>query len=475
MPYQKRLGPLDLSFLAAETRESMMHVGALMQFTVPEGGGHEDFLVHLMDEIKRDANIAHPWNLKLRYPEMLANPLQAWVEDERFDAEYHVRRSALPRPGGERELGILVSRLHSHSIDFHRPPWEVHFIEGLGDRRFAMYFKVHHSLVDGYTGMKLLSRCLSSDASERDTPMFFERGTPERKSNREEVAPTLAALMERAREEWSGTRAAANALGRVIRAGRRHERDLIAPREAPRSVVNRAIGRNRRFATQQFETERLRQVARRLDGTMNDVVLALCAGALRRLLVDLDMLPTDPMTAMIPVNTRPKDDPGGGNAVGAVLATLATDFDDALDRFRAIVASTRAAKEQLAGLSQNAVLQYSAAIIAPVLFSQIPGAAERVRPAFNVVVSNVPGPRKHLYFRGHRLDAYYPLSIPFHGYALNITVVTYVDTLNFGFTADRDALPHMQRLALYARDALEELEAVIAPLPDDAHDAPAVS
>jgi WS/DGAT/MGAT family acyltransferase len=198
---------------------------------------------------------------------------------------------------------------------------------------------------------------------------------------------------------------------------------------------------------------------------MNDVVLALCAGALRRLLTDLDLLPTDPMTAMIPVNTRPKDDPGGGNAVGAVLATLATDFDHPLARFRAIVASTRAAKEQLAGLSQNAVLQYSAAIIAPVLFSQIPGAAERVRPAFNVVVSNVPGPREHLYFRGHRLDAYYPLSIPFHGYALNITVVTYVDTLNFGFTADRDALPHMQRLALYARDALEELEAVEA---DDA-------
>jgi WS/DGAT/MGAT family acyltransferase len=468
MPYQKRLGPLDLSFLAAETRESMMHVGALMQFSPPEKDANEDFLVDLMREIKREATIAQPWSLKLRFPEVLANPLQAWVEDDRFDAEYHVRRSALPRPGGERELGILVSRLHSHSIDFHRPPWEVHFIEGLGDGRFGMYFKVHHSLVDGYTGMKLLSRCLSSDPNDVDTPMFFERGTPKRPSSSDEVAPTLAALMDRARQEWSGTRAAANALSRVFRAGTEQDPDLVAPRVAPRSVVNRAIGRNRRFATQQFQTERLRGVAKRLDGTMNDVVLALCAGALRRLLTDLDLLPTDPMTAMIPVNTRPKDDPGGGNAVGAVLATLATDFDHPLARFRAIVASTRAAKEQLAGLSQNAVLQYSAAIIAPVLFSQIPGAAERVRPAFNVVVSNVPGPREHLYFRGHRLDAYYPLSIPFHGYALNITVVTYVDTLNFGFTADRDALPHMQRLALYARDALDELEAADAGSDADA-------
>lgn len=462
MPYQKRLGPLDLSFLAAETRESMMHVGALLQFSPVAKGAREDFLVELMDEIKRDATIAHPWNLKLRFPELLASPLQTWVEDTHFDAEYHVRRSALPRPGGERELGILVSRLHSHSIDFHRPPWEVHFIEGLGNGRFALYFKVHHSLVDGYTGMRLLSRCLSNDPEELDTPMFFERGVPPREPKGEEAAPTMAVLLERAREELTGTRAAANALSRVFRAGQRHDRDLIAPREAPRSVVNRAIGRNRRFATQQLETKRLRDVAQALDGTLNDVILALCAGALRRLLSEQGALPGEPMTAMIPVNTRPKDDPGGGNAVGAVLATLATDLDDPLERFRNITASTRRAKEQLAGLSQNAILQYSAMIIAPVLFSQIPGAAERVRPAFNIVVSNVPGPREHLYFRGHRLDAYYPLSIPFHGYALNITAVSYGDTLNFGFTGDRDAVPHMQRLALYARGALEELEACVA-------------
>lgn len=461
MPFQKRLGPLDLGFLAAETRESMMHVGALMQFSPPPDDTREDFLVGLMDEIKREATIAHPWNLKLRHPDLLMSPLQAWIEDTRFDAEYHVRRSALPTPGGERELGILVSRLHSNSIDFHRPPWEVHFIEGLEGGRFALYFKVHHSLVDGYTGMRLLSRCLSKDPNDLDTAMFFERGMDARPPRREEIPATLDALFERAREELSGTRAAANALARVFRAGQRHDRELVAPRVAPRSVVNRAIGRNRRFATQQFKTERLRNVARGLGGTMNDVVLALCGGALRTLLLELDALPTEPMTAMLPVNIRPKDDPGGGNAVGAVLATLATDVEDPKTRFDDIVASTRCAKEQLSGLSQNAIMQYSAMIIAPVLLSQIPGAAERVRPAFNVVVSNVPGPTERLYFRGHRLDAYYPLSIPFHGYALNITVATYMDTMNFGFTGDRDAVPHMQRLSLYARDALEALEACL--------------
>ncbi len=161
---------------------------------------------------------------------------------------------------------------------------------------------------------------------------------------------------------------------------------------------------------------------------------------------------------MLPVNIRPKDDPGGGNAVGAVLASLATHLDDPLERFRAIVTSTNRAKDQLRGLSQAAILQYSSMLILPILFSAPPGAAGRVRPAFNVVISNVPGPREKLHFRGYRLDAYYPLSIPFQGYGLNITVVTYADTLNFGFTGDRDSVPHLQRLAVYARDALSELE-----------------
>lgn len=459
---KKRLSPLDLGFLAAETRDSMMHVGALMQLSPPEGEGSPTFLYELMEEVKRETSACAPWNLKLAFPSLLANPAQSWVPDERFDVEYHVRRSALPYPGGERELGILVSRLHSHGVDFHRPPWEVHFIEGLPEGRFAIYFKVHHALVDGYSGMKLLARSLAVDPEERNTPLFFLREEPARGAKVEDAtehdAPTLDALLERVRTELSGTRAAARAVAAVMRAGRDKDPHLVAPLVAPRCVINAPIGRNRRFATQAFDEALFRDIARALGGTLNDVVLAACAGALRRLLLDLDALPSEPLTAMLPVNLRPKDDPGGGNAVGAILASLATDVDDAEARFEAIVRSTRKAKEQLRGLSQNAILQFSAMMLAPIVLSQPPGAAGRVRPAFNVVVSNVPGPRETLYFRGHKLDAYYPLSIPFHGYGLNITVVTYAGALNFGFTGDRDALPHMQRLAVYARDAVLELE-----------------
>ncbi len=455
MATAKRLNPLDWTFLAAETRESMMHVGALMQFQPPPDA-NADLLRQLMDEMRSEATAYAPWNLKLKHPNFVASPLQAWVEDASFDVEYHVRRSALPAPGDERELGILVSRLHSHSIDFHRPPWEVHIIEGLEGGRFAMYLKVHHALVDGYTGIALLSRSLSHSADERDTPMFFTRKPPTREKAAANPAPTMEALLGMARAQIGTTRNITKALTTTLR---RKDSSLIAPMQAPKSILNQKISRNRRFATQQFSVERLKKAAKAHGGTLNDVVLALCAGALRRLLSELGELPQQPLTTMLPVNIRPKDDPGGGNAVGAILATLATDVEDPRERIRTIIASTQLAKAQLSGMTKAGIMQYSALLMAPLMLSQIPGAAGRVRPAFNVVISNVPGPKQALYFRGFRLDAYYPLSIPFQGYGLNITVVSYIDTLNFGFIGSRDTLPHLQRIAVYSRDALEELEA----------------
>ena len=455
----KRLNPLDWTFLAGETREAMMHVGSLSPFA-PPADAPPDFLRRLMDDIRQEAQIYAPWNLRLKTPQMIASPLQAWIEDDHFDVEYHVRRSALPSPGDERELGILVSRLHSHSIDFHRPPWEVHFIEGLEGGRFAIYFKVHHALVDGYTGAKLMEAGLSTDPKERDTPMFYSRKPPERIVRAvEEKVPTLEALMSLVREQAGASRNIAKALFRAMRPEKDKARSLVAPMSAPKSIINQKISRNRRFATQQFPVERLKTVAKAYNGTLNDIVLALCATGLRRLMLELDALPAKPLVAMLPVNIRPKDDPGGGNAVGSILATLATDVEDPVERFHSIIASTREAKAQLSGMTKMGIMEYSALLMAPMMLSQIPGAVGRVRPAFNVVISNVPGPKKTLYFRGYRMEAYYPLSIPLPGYGLNITVVSYVDTLNFGFIGCRDTLPHLQRLAVYSREALEELEA----------------
>jgi hypothetical protein len=155
---------------------------------------------------------------------------------------------------------------------------------------------------------------------------------------------------------------------------------------------------------------------------------------------------------------RPKDDPGGGNAVGAILATLATDIASPRASLQAIIASTKKAKALLQGMSKNAIIQYSALILAPLMLAFVPGTAGRIRPAFNVVISNVPGPDDPLYFRGWRLDEVYPLSIPFNGYGLNITVQSYAGSLNFGFIGCRDTIPHLQRLAVYAGEAIDALE-----------------
>lgn len=436
-----------------------MHVGGLLQFSPPEKGGR-DVLRRIRDELGASTVVQPPWNQKLRHPDLLTSPLQAWVTDDRLDVDYHVRRSSLAAPGDERELGVLVSRLHGTSLDFHRPPWEAHLIEGLEGGRIALYVKVHHSLVDGYTGMRLLTRALSGDPDDSDTPMFFSRpqeGRP--RVDHEDAPPVLESLFRAMRDQIGATKDLGRALMNVARARRSHDGSLVSPLQAPKSILNQKITRARRFATQQYSVDRLKAIARARGGTLNDVIVALCAAALRRFLAEQDALPEKPLTVMIPINVRPKDDPGGGNAVGAILASLATDVADPLERLHAIVASTKRAKEQLQGMSRNAILQYSALLMAPLLLSSVPGSAGRLRPAFNLVVSNVPGPDRTLYFRGWRLDAAYPLSIPFNGYALNITVESYAGTLGLGFIGCREAVPHLQRLAVYTGEALAELEA----------------
>lgn len=461
-------------FLYGESRDQMMHVAGLMPFTPPPGTP-PDALRRLMDEVRAGVTVQPPWNLRLRTPDFLWNPLQQWVEEPNIDIEYHVRRTALPSPGDERELGLVVSRLHGQAVDFHRPPWEVHLIEGLEGGRFAMYAKVHHSLVDGFSAMRILANALSTDPAERDRSLFFaipprarrvrverEGGGDGGAHKPEHDGIDFGALLGAVREQYGAAKTVARALGRILESSRAGEHELVTPLEAPRCVLNARISRSRRFATQQIALARLRAVAKAAGGTLNDAILAVCATSLRRYLLDLGALPDAPLVAMLPVAVRTKDEEGGGNAVGAILATLATDIDDPAERLARIVASTGHAKAQLQGMSKAAILQYSALLLAPSMLQMLPTTAGHVRPTFNVVISNVPGPDHPLYFRGARLEAAYPMSIPVHGQALNITCNSYAGTMCFGFTGCRDTLPHLQRLAVYCGEAIGELEGAAA-------------
>jgi WS/DGAT/MGAT family acyltransferase len=258
----KRLTASDAMFLYGESRETMMHVAGMMPFSLPPGAP-PDYMRSLMDEIRAGIAVHRPWNLRLRTPELLRNPLQTWVEDTDVDLEYHVRRSALPSPGDERELGILVSRLHGHPIDFHRPPWELHLIEGLEGGRFAMYVKMHHALVDGFTAMRMLANALSPDPDARDWPLFFSKPPPARRAaaaSGKDGKPEpigMQELMAAVREQYGVTKTVVRALMKVAQG----DEELITPRQAPRCVLNGRIGRNRRFATAQLELARIKAIA----------------------------------------------------------------------------------------------------------------------------------------------------------------------------------------------------------------------
>jgi WS/DGAT/MGAT family acyltransferase len=247
---------------------------------------------------------------------------------------------------------------------------------------------------------------------------------------------------------------------RVLKLGEGLLRDQAAalPMQAPRSILNVPITGSRRFAAESWPLDRVKAVGTAAGATLNDVLLALCSSALRGYLRDMDALPDKPLIAMTPVSLRDEDDEGGGNAVGTILCNLATDVEDPAARLMAIRASMLAGKAGLAGLSQLQVTALSAAAMAPMLLGQVPGVSQLAPPAFNIVISNVPGPKEPLYWNGAHLEGMYPLSIPLNGQALNITVTSYAGQVQFGLTGCRRTLPHLQRLLIGLEDALVDLE-----------------
>jgi diacylglycerol O-acyltransferase / wax synthase len=204
----------------------------------------------------------------------------------------------------------------------------------------------------------------------------------------------------------------------------------------------------------------MRNLATAANCTLNDIVLAICGGALRRFLLDSDALPDKPLTAGIPVSVRPKDDENTGNAITFIISTLGTDIEDPAERLAAIRASVQHAKEHVQSLPKKAMTQYTVLLMAPTLLTLLTGIGGRTRPMFNITISNVPGPDKPMYFRGAELLATYPASIVTHGQALNITCQSYAGFMNFGFTGCHASVPHMQRVAVYTGEAFDELEAV---------------
>tara|TARA_R110000822_G_scaffold17202_12_gene58126 strand:+ start:1668 stop:3170 length:1503 start_codon:yes stop_codon:yes gene_type:complete len=463
----KRLGTLDASWLAVESEDTPMHVGNLQIFSLPEGAP-DTFLRDMVNSMKETGDIAPPWCYKLAWSGFLGRLLApSWKVDKDIDLDYHVRHSALPKPGGERELGMLVSRLHSNPLDIVRPLWECHVIEGLENNRFALYTKMHHSIIDGISGVRLLQRVLSTDAEERGMlPPWSVR--PEKHGGRKDdteakVPAALSQALDALKLQADRAPTLWRAGSRLVHSVRHPEDGLTAPFTGPVSKINHRVTGQRRFATQHYHLERLKELAQVSNSSLNDIVLYLCGTALRRFLLEQDDLPDTPLTAGIPVNIRPLDDQGTGTQISFMIASLATNEADPLTRLKNIKSSTRRAKEHLLKLPKSALNQYTMLLMSPYILQLMSGLGGRMRPVFNVTISNVPGPKETLYYEGAKLEAMYPVSLIAHGGALNITCLSYAGSLNFGYTGCRDTLPSMQKLAVYTGEALDDLEKLILP------------
>lgn len=435
-----------------------MHVGALLEFRKP-ADAPRDYLKQEYERIREEHRIPRPWNLKLIRPPGIGPRIPFMREDPDIDVHYHVRHSALPYPGGERELGVLVARLHSNPLDLHRPLWEMHLIEGLGEDGFAVYLKVHHSLIDGISAMRMMLRTLSTEPEE-STPAFWSVGEGARSDHRREGDSGRGGLRGLAGAVRGGAETTIGLGEALLELGVSRVRDnhLAAPYSAPGSVLDERIEAPRRFTATEVELEHLKRLADASGGTLNDIVLYLSSSALRSYLREHASLPSRPLVAGIPVNLREADDESTGTAVGMIVTDLATNCADPLERLRAIQASMGEAKTHLRHLPQGAKTPYTLIMNGPLIAGQIAGLGGRVQVPYNIIVSNIPGPSEPLYFSGARLERISPLSLLLHGSALNITCISYCGRLNFGFTGARDTLPRLQSLAGYVDEALAEID-----------------
>jgi WS/DGAT/MGAT family acyltransferase len=452
-----RLSVQDGMFLLAETRETPMHVGGLQIFKVPSGAPAH-FVSKLCDEMRGYPVSVSPLNYQLAAG-IAGKVMPSWEVVDDVDLDHHFRRSALPHPGGERELGMLVSRLHSNPMDLSRPLWEYHLIEGLAGGRFAVYTKLHHAMVDGAGGMRLMN--LATDPAGSYAPPFWADRSHRSQESTTHGSTLLEWMPAAIGDEVRSLPSLARGLATTAQAalGISAEPDLTSIVEAPRTMLNVHVGAQRRVATYAVSLARLKAIGKAAGGTLNDVVLCACSGALRRYLAEREALPDQSLIAAVPMALHQPEAAAAGNAVTCLLARLGTDIEDVRQRFATICRSTAAGKAQLKGMTQTAAMHFVTVLSLPVLLQTlVPGIDKLVGPQLNLIISNLPGPRERLYFHGAEMLAHYPVSQVGHGMALNITVLSYAGGLYFGFVACPDAVPSVQRLAVHMEAAMNELE-----------------
>lgn len=446
------LSGLDASFLHLETPAVPMHAGSVMLLDVPDARR-----TGFLDELQRYmvARIqSHPvFSRKLQgIPFAFANPV--WDTEENVDLDHHVRSHSLPSPGGMRELERFVEVEHARLLDRARPLWELHLVDGLADGKLALYAKVHHAAIGGI-GAGAILRCLSEGAhtggaehaarppgEARPGALALLAGS---------VTHSVGQLVGLARHVPDALRSIASMHGRL-------------PSAAPRTVFNTSITAERAFSTVQFPLSDLTLAARVFAGTVNDALLAMVGGALRRYLEGGKGLPAQSLVAAVPVNLREREGGEVHHQFSMWRTELATNLPDAAARMRAVVSHSREMRANIAAMRPLALSDFPGVgapwlMVGTAMAVEFTGLANALPPAANVVVSEVPGPAQPPHIAGARVLASYPVSIVMHGLALNVTAQSCCDKLNVGIVAAASAVPDLQRFAACLRAAHTDLVA----------------
>ena len=465
------LSSVDASFLHFETPETPMHVAGLMLLELPEGY-KGDFYEDVKAMMAKRLHLSPIFTRKLApMPFELAEPV--WIDDDDVDLDYHVRSLTLRRPGSMDQLQRQVARLHSTLLDRSRPLWEFFVIEGLEDGKIALYTKTHHSGIDGKAGAEIAKALYDISPVPREVPPPRRKAIGKNVGYQLGVTELLQAALSNSAQRYRQIAellpAAAKALTTASRvmasqATKKGERPLQIT-TAPKTIFNDSITNQRSYSIMSLPFNELKALGKRVGGTVNTIVMAMCSEALARFLGERGQLPKEGLIAAVPVSLRAEGDDSMNNQVSAVRVDLATDIKDMNERFKAIHASSEAAKAVVRELKP--VLGVDMPLMGSPWFMTSMASlygrsnlASRLPPMANVLISNVPGPNMTLYCAGARLVGYYPVSIPYHGSAINITVQSYAGQLDFGITACRRILSQEESYELmgYLRDALRKIE-----------------
>lgn len=444
-------------FFLIEKHKQPMHVGGLFLFDIPTSA-KPDFVTDLVRQIRNgETPPTFPFN------QVLHN-LTFWKSTEHFDLHYHFHHTVLSKPHSFQALLSYVSDVHANMLDKNYPLWECHIIEGIDDvpttsgtepKRFALYFKIHHSLVDGVAAMRIVEKSLSNSSTEVMTlPPWALLSRDEK--NLENIAPNKRTFSGIVKEQIGTIKPVFGELKNELK--ERKEPGFVSTIQAPTSPLNQRISNSRAFFATTYALSRFQKIAEILQVSLNDVALAICSGALRSYLLQLEQLPEEPLIAFVPVSLR-KDDSASGNQASLVLCNLATNVDDPIERIKAIHASMTMGKDKFGRMEQAQVINYSAISYAWEGVNLLTNAYPK-KQAFNILISNVPGPKEPLYWNGATLSALYPASVVFNGQALNITFSSYLDKLHFGIVGCDKTLPNLEYLTEALNTELLKLEMI---------------